>query len=305
MKKIITMNIFAGVLALSSANAASIVSGFDQRFIGANFDQATGILADEVSATQNATAQINGAVGGTFSFTNTPNGGVALQNSDANGDTGTRLQFTRDTALGGANGFTIQAVFSGNSSESTDGASGILGLSESAGFSGLFLGADPNSIVEVRGGNVDNTGNGPGFLNDFLVQNDAAVDQFGIYTLTVDPTATGSILTASIFDPLSGDTLLSTTVAGPAAGGTTIEGIGTIGGLFAGEVGNPGGAFNSQDNFNGAIADIVFYNQALTDAEVQQNIDFFTETFFVPEPSSAMLFLLGAGVFCGRRVRKA
>jgi len=260
-----------------AANQTQLVAGFDQRYIGSTYNLATGALIDASGNGQTASA-----VGGNFSFTTTPNGATALQNNDAGGDTGERLQFTRNNVLGGSNGFTIQAVFAGNETPGGDGATGVIGLSETAGFSGLFLGGQPGSI-EVRGGNVDNQGNSQGsFLNDGNVNNSAANGQFAIYTVVVDPDASsGNVMTATITDPLTGNVLASTAVGNP---GTAIQGIGNIGALFAGEVGFPGGAFNSQDNFQGAIADVVVYNLALSPAAIAQNNEFFNEAYFGGEP---------------------
>jgi len=133
--------------------------------------------------------------------------------------------------------------------------------------------------LEIRGGNVDSARGAPGaFLNDGAVPNTAAVDQFAIYTLVVDPTASaGNVFTATIIDPLTGTVLASTSLGNP---GSAIEGLGNIGALFAGEDGAPGSLFDRSDNFNGAIADLVVYNTALSAAELAQNNAFFTETYF-------------------------
>jgi len=296
---------------MTTANA-DILPGFDQRLEATNFDATTGVLTDSVSATQNATA-----VGGSFGLTTTPNGAPAIRNIDALGDTGERLEFTRDTVLGGTSGFTIQAVFSGNSVPGGDTAGGIIGLNETAGFSGLFLGASPATDVELRAGNVNGVGNVAGaFLNQGTADNlanTAAVDQFAIYTLVVDPNAAaGQVVTASIDDPLSGANLLSVQFGDPdpalLPGGNSIDGIGNIGGFFAGEVGTPNGQFNIQDNFNGALADVVIYNFALDEAQLAANTAYFTEGFFVeaaeiPEPSSTLVLAGLLGSVCLRRRR--
>ena len=260
-----------------------IVPGYDQRYVGADYDEATATLPDRSGNGQTATAKTNtvgqdSTVGGTFGFRQTPRGIAALDNRDVFGHTGERLEFTRVNQLGGSgNGFTIQAVFAGDA-PGADGASGVFGLSESAGFSGVFLGAQPGNI-EVRGGNVDNQGNTAGaFLNDGNVSNAAGSGEFAIYTLVVDPNASaGNVMTATITDPSSGTVLASTALGDP---GSAIQGIGNIGGLFVGEVGAISDVFGDQDNFQGAIAEVVVYNSVLSPTQLAQNNNYFFEKYF-------------------------
>ena len=146
---------------------------------------------------------------------------------------------------------------------------------------------------------------GFGGVNTPIATNNASPGEFAIYTLTVDPQAT-NVFTATIVNPLTGQTLLSSTLQSNQ--GASIGGIGNVGALFAGEVGVPGGATNSFDafdNFQGAIADLVVYNEALDADELAQNVNFFTTTFFVavPEPSSVTLLVGLLGAFCLRRRR--
>lgn len=279
---------------LGATQGQDLVPRFDQRYIGADYDVATGTLPDASGNGQTAIAQtdtvgVNATPGGSFSFVTTPSGATALQNLDAFlvdggvnvGDTGERLQFTRVDQLGGTNGFTIQAVFAGvSSSDTPDGSTGVFSLGENDGFSGVFLGGQPGS-VEIRGGNVDNQGNIPGaFLNDGAVPNAAFNGVFAIYTLVVDPTASaGNVLTATIVDPASEAVLASTALGDP---GTAIEGIGNVGGLFTGSV--DGNAFGDQDNFQGAIAEVVVYNYALSPGELDRNNAYFYGAYF-EEPS--------------------
>jgi len=249
---------------LGATQGQDLVPRFDQRYIGADYDVATGTLPDASGNGQTAIAQtdtvgVNATPGGSFSFVTTPSGATALQNLDAFlvdggvnvGDTGERLQFTRVDQLGGTNGFTIQAVFAGvGSSDTPDGSTGVFSLGETDGFSGVFLGGQPGS-VEIRGGNVDNQGNIPGaFLNDGAVPNAAFNGVFAIYTLVVDPTASaGNVLTATIVDPASEAVLASTALGDP-----------------------------------GAIAEVVVYNYALSPRELDRNNAYFYGAYF-EEPS--------------------
>ena len=281
-----TVWIFWGHSAASQGQ--DLVLDFDQRYLGADYDEATGTLPDASGNGQTATAQtdtvgVNATPGGSFSFITTPSGATALQNIDVLvdgenvGDTGERLEFTRVNQLGGINGFTIQAVFAGaGSSGIPDGSTGVFSLGGNGEFSGVFLGGQPGS-VEIRGGNVDNQGNTPGaFLNDDGVPNTAFNGVFAIYTMVVDPTASaGNVLTATIVDPAQEVVLASTALGDP---GMSIEGIGNVGGLFTGEV--DGNAFGAQDNFQGAIAEVVVYNYALSPEELDQNNTYFYETYF-------------------------
>jgi hypothetical protein len=272
-------------LTLIHTASAAIIAGFDQRYAASDYGATTAGVWDDSAGSANATAV------GTFGTTTTANGSIAIVNTGA----GEQMNFTGGASLGGS-GFTIQAVI--RIDDNADRRQGPLGLDQSAGWGGLFMGARSNGNVETRAG-TQTSGSNAGLLSTNTTPT-ITPGTWGILTMIAD-TSLGSPLTYS-FDLLSdGSNVFTYTDAG---NGTTnaIAGIGTAGRLFGGETGS---GEPDTDAWLGAIADLVIYDTVLTSGQLAANKAEFTTLYQVPEPSSALLLGLGGLGLILRRRRNA
>jgi hypothetical protein len=286
MKK--NMLVSAAVLLVAGAAQASLVTGASQRYAGSDYNFTSGVWDD--TGTQNADATTTTTAA--FTSTTTASGATAVQNSTA----GAVIDFARTAALGSTTGqATIQAVIrmDGN----LEDRSGPIGISQDNGWSGLYMGANLDGSNAIRGGNVGNTGSGNDALN---TSGGASVtSDWGVYTLVVDASQnTGPQLTATFAYLTDLDTDVFTVTYSSANNSTAATiGLGLEGALFSGE-------YNQEptEGWNGAIADIVIYDSALSSTDLETNKTEFYNTYQIPEPATlGLIAAFGGGLLFVRR----
>ncbi|MGJ8641051.1 MAG: LamG-like jellyroll fold domain-containing protein [Opitutaceae bacterium] len=235
---------------------ADLVPGFDQRY--ASGDYIGGVWADS-GGSADATASDVGA----FIATTTPNGAAAIENFTD----GAVMDFDRASALGSAGSATVQTVIRIDASD--DDRKGPFALDQANGWSGLYMGANADGSNSIRGGNVGDTGGAGTSLNTSGGASVAA-GTWGVYTLVIDGTQNSNPQLSATFQLLSDlSTVFSVDYTNGDDATAATLGLGTSGVLYGGE---RGGGASATSGWEGAIADLVVYDSALNQVDLNANL---------------------------------